>query len=285
MSTDWSNLTVAIPAAGEMGAAIGAVLARNGVRVVTRTEGRSAQTHRRAASAGMETVDGAGLAAADIVLSIVPPGIALGTAAALAAHFGHTAPPPIYVDCNAVSPRTAQAVAAVIEAASGVFVDGSIIGAPPAGGRVPKLYVSGPEAARVAVLSSLGLDIRHLDREVGAASALKMAYGGLTKGLTGITAALMLAAVRAGVGDDLRAEMADSQPALLNRARKALPDMLPKAYRWTAEMEAVAEFMGDRSEAGIWSALGAFYDEIAKDFERGGDEVGSLQQFLSEAPR
>ena len=272
--------TVAIPLAGEMGAGIGGVLTRNGLRVVTRTEARSVDTHRRAAAAGMESTDHAGLAAADIILSIVPPDLALETAAALAPHLDRKTPS-IYVDCNAVSPGTAMEIAAVIEAASGIFVDGSIIGPPPAAdGGMPKLYVSGPDAPRVEVLTRSGLDVRRLDGTVGTASALKMAYGGLTKGLTGITAALILAADRAGVGDALRVELADSQPALLARARTALPDMLPKAYRWTAEMNHVAAFVGERPEAAVWAALGAFYAAIAADLEQGGGEVERLRRFL-----
>lgn len=279
-SMDNTVCTVAIPLAGEMGAGIGGVLTRNGLRVVTRTEGRSADTHRRAAAAGMESTDHAGLAAADVILSIVPPSLALETVTMLAPHLDRKAPP-IYVDCNAVSPRTAKEIAGVIEAASGIFVDGSIIGSPPTvDGRMPKLYVSGSDAPRVEVLVHYGLDIRRLDGAVGTASALKMAYGGLTKGLTGIAAALILAADRAGVGDDLREEMADSQLALLARVRSAIPDMLPKAYRWTAEMNHVAAFVGERPEAAVWDALGAFYAVIAADLEQGGGEVECLRRFL-----
>ena len=183
-----------------------------------------------------------------------------------------------------MSPRTAREVAALVEAAGAVFVDGSIIGAPPSpAGRVPKLYVSGPEAGRVEALRAFGLDVRRMEGEVGAASALKMAYGGLTKGLTGLTAALILAAERAGVGADLRAEMADSQAALLARTRTAVPDMLPKAYRWTAEMEAVAEFVGARPEAAAWAGFAGFYAAIAEDLAANETDVAALRQFLGEA--
>lgn len=252
--TETRSLTIAVPLAGEMGAAIGGVLTSHGLDVLTCTIDRSERTRQRAALAGLQSTDHAGLAAADIVLSIVPPGIAISTALAIAQHFGKAAPPPLYVDCNAVSPRTAREIASIVETASGSFLDGSLIGPPPCpGGTMPKLYVSGPNAELAAKLSAFGLDIRRLNGEVGAASALKMAYGGLTKGLTGLTAALVLAAHRAGVGDELLAEMADSQAALLTRSGTALPDMVPKAYRWTAEMNAVAEFVGERPkpESGV----------------------------------
>ena len=93
---------------------------------------------------------------------------------------------------------------------------------------MPKLYVSGSDASRVEVLTRSGLDVRRLDGTVGTASALKMAYGGLTKGLTEITAALILAADRAGVGDALRVELADSQPVLLAAHEAPSPICSPR---------------------------------------------------------
>lgn len=278
--------TVAIPLAGEMGGAIGGVLAARGVRVLTCTTGRSEGTCERARRAGMESTDRAGLAAADIVLSIVPPGLAVEIARSIAQHIDRNAPPPLYVDANAISPSTTREIASIVEAASGTFVDGSIIGPPSTpDGVMPKLYVSGPHAALAERLSHYGLDVRRLEGEIGTASALKMAYGGLTKGLTGLTAALVLAAHRAGVGDALLAEMADSQAALLARSKAALPDMLPKAYRWCAEMDAVAEFMGDRPEARAWSAVGEFYARIAADEASGKSEAAIIRAFSASIAR
>ena len=90
-------------------------------------------------------------------------------------------------------------VAMVIQGTGSAFVDGGIIGGPPrAGYDGPVYYVSGPQAAAVDTLSAYGLKIGVLDAPVGAASALKMSYAGITKGLIAVGSSMILAAHRAG---------------------------------------------------------------------------------------
>jgi L-threonate 2-dehydrogenase len=273
---------IALPAAGEMGAGIGRVLAQAGARVLTITDGRSPATHARARAAGLEGATPEALAGADIILSVVPPGIALATARMLAPHFSK-ATPPLYIDLNAVSPALTREIGAVVEAEAGRFLDGSIIGGPPVpNGLGPRLYVSGPEPEAALVLRDLGLDVRLLEGGIGAASALKMCYCGFTKGITGLSTALILAAEREGVGAALHAEMRASQPALIRRCETALPDMYPKAYRWVAEMEEIARFIGaERGEAAVWTGIAELYARIAADRDAGGAEITVADAFLA----
>src|SRR5207248_968714 len=63
----------------------------------------------------------------------------------------------------------------------------------------------------------------------------------LTKGLTALLTESMVTAEALGVTGALRAELADSQPQFLAGARRGLPAMIPKAYRWVAEMEEIAD--------------------------------------------
>ena len=71
---------VAVIAAGAMGAAVGQRLADLGVTVLTSLAGRSEATAARAAAAGMSAASDAEIAAADFVLSVLPPGDALASA-------------------------------------------------------------------------------------------------------------------------------------------------------------------------------------------------------------
>jgi hypothetical protein len=89
----------------------------------------------------------------------------------------------------------------------------------------------------VAALRDLGLDLRWIGPEIGQASALKMGYGGFTKGLQALATALMVSARRAGVAEALETELASSQAPLLAALDRTLPGMPAKAYRWVAEME------------------------------------------------
>ena len=188
------------------------------------------------------------IAEADIILSIVPPGEAVALAERLAALIVRRAKKPLVVDCNAVNVDTVQRIEEIIGSAQAPFVDGGIIGFPPQpGGKSPAFYLSGEHARDLAVLKDLGLDVRIVEGPVGAASALKMSYAGIVKGLAGISSAMVVAATKAGAADALRDELALSQPAVLARLEVALPDMIPKAYRWVAEMREISGFPRRRS--------------------------------------
>ena len=226
---------IAVIAAGAMGSAVGRVLVEHGAEVRTLLAGRSPGSVARAAASGMQSVDMAGIAAADVILSIVPPGDALSLAEQLAPALQHAKPDLIYADCNAVSPQTVKLVEAAV-APSGIrFVDAGIIGGPPKPGSAgPVFYASGEHAAGLTLLAQHGLTVKLLDGPVGAASGLKMRYAGITKGLTALAAAMMLSATRFGAASDLAAELADSQSELLALFNRQVPGMYSKTYRWVA---------------------------------------------------
>ncbi len=272
---------IAVISPGNMGAGIGGRLAEHGAEIRTWLSGRSAASAERARRAGMAASDEGGIAAAQFILSIVPPGDALALAERLAPTLRAAPVKPVYMDCNAVNPETAARIAAVVEATGCPFIDGGIIGGPPApGSKGPALYVSGPEAKRAAALNRHGLDIRVLEGPVGAASALKMSYAGITKGFTALGAAMALAATRAGAAEALHRELADSQPALLDWLTRQVPRMYPKAYRWVAEMEAIAGFIGAPDAGGtILDGAAQLYRRIADDATGEQHDMSALDAF------
>ncbi len=278
-----ASLTIAIIAPGAMGAATAARLHENGMRVLTSLEGRSAASAARAKAAGMIAATDVELGQADIVLSIVPPGDALTLAQRLLPVLAAVEKKPVYADCNAVNPDTVKDIAAVIARTGCGFVDGGIIGGPPRKGYDgPVFYLSGEVGAVAAVarLEEYGLVTRVLDGPVGAASALKMSYAGITKGLTAIGSAMMLAAARAGAAEALKAELAHSQPNLLAYFTRSVPDMYPKAYRWVAEMEEIARFNGDVPGRAMYEAIAAHYQMLANDHAGERSEIDALTRFF-----
>ena len=274
--------TFAVVAPGGMGAAVGARLVARGARVLTSTAGRSLASIERAKAAGMHAVGDDELATADVFLSIVPPNQAIDLAERMAARFKDSSHRPVYIDLNAVSPETACRTEAVVCASGTAFVDGGIIGMPPQGeGAGPVFYLSGPVGSTLDMLNQHGLVAKLVPGGIGAASALKMSYAGITKGLIAIGAAMALAAVRSGVDAALLDELASSQAELLGRFRKAVPDMLPKAYRWVPEMHEIADYIGaDRPERGIYESVAGFYESISADLSGDRALVDSLRQFF-----
>jgi putative dehydrogenase len=273
---------VAVIAPGMMGAAVGKRLVDNGIKVLTSLKGRSAETATRAKAAGMAVAGDEEIAASDFILSILPPGDAVALAERFQPALKASNAKPVYVDCNAINPKTVDRVAAVIAPTDCPFVDSGIIGSPPKPGDAgPRFYASGPAAPRFATLRQYGLDVRVLDGAMSAASALKMSYAGITKGTQAIGAAMMLAATRAGSADALFAELSSSQKDMFAWFKRGLALMPPKAYRWVAEMHEIAGFVGEDPTAHeLYEGAAHFYERIAEDFDGDKKDVTALTEFL-----
>jgi 3-hydroxyisobutyrate dehydrogenase-like beta-hydroxyacid dehydrogenase len=272
---------VAIIAPGSMGAAVGRRLVDHAATVHTLLAGRSAATIARAEAAGMVGVTPAALAEVDFILSIVPPGEALALAESLVPILSAAGRKPVYVDCNAVNPATVARIAAVIAPTGCRFVDAGIIGLPPQPGKTGTVfYASGPDAGSFAALAEHGLEISLLDGPIGAASALKMSYAGITKGLTALGTAMILAATKSGAAEALAAELAASQPALLQIFSRGVPGMFPKAYRWITEMEEIAGFAGDPATDTIYRGIADLYRRIAADVAGPNEDTAALGGFF-----
>ena len=232
--------TVGVVSAGDMGAAIGAALAASGLDAATSLEGRSALTRTRAAEAGMR--DAGALTAlveqSGLLLSVLPPADAVSVAEEVADAMARTGARPVFAECNAVAPRTAERVATLIGDAGALVIDAGIIGPPPAPGSKTRIYCSGPDTSPLEALREHGLDVRRVGPRIGQASGLKMVYAASTKGTTAVWTELLTAAEAMGLTDALLAEFGDAPgPA---RSVKAVTEMPRRARRWVGEMEEIA---------------------------------------------
>ena len=284
------RVTVAIIGAGEMGSAVGRRLRGMGARVITELKGRSEQSTRRVADAGLEVIDDDQLLVdeANFILSIVPPGVACAVAERFRAPLSRTGRKPVFVECNAIAPKTVRRIEATLDETGCGFIDAGIIGGPPPLDDLvkgPRFYASGPHAQMFASLAQYGLDIAVLEAPVGAASALKLAYAGMTKGFTALGAAMIGAAAREHLADALLAELARTQPDMLARLERFIPAMFPKAYRWVAEMEQIADFAGEEGKgAAIYQGAARLYERIAAEFEgnTAGEWLSALTGFCKQ---
>jgi 3-hydroxyisobutyrate dehydrogenase-like beta-hydroxyacid dehydrogenase len=254
--------TVGIVSPGFMGAGLGWALREGGARVVATLDGRSERTGRLADGARLEILpDLAGVvAAADIVLSVTPPGRALRAAEAIAAAARETGAAPVVADLNAVAPTTMAAVARALDGLP--VVDGSISGAPPTASPGARVYLSGAEAAAVAGLPWAGkVEPVVLGGEIGTASALKMCTAGVYKGLNALVTQAMRTAARHGVLDEVLADLArNGLDGSSGVARSAT-----KAHRYVDEMREIA---ATQASAGLtptfFAAIAEVYAEIAQ---------------------
>jgi putative dehydrogenase len=79
---------------------------------------------------------------------------------------------------------------------------------------------------------------------------------------------MIAAAAREHLADALRAELARTQPDMLMRLDRFIPAMFPKAYRWVAEMEQIADFASEENRgAAIYQGAARLYERIAAELE------------------
>jgi 3-hydroxyisobutyrate dehydrogenase-like beta-hydroxyacid dehydrogenase len=261
---------------GEMGAAIGRCLTRSRHTVLWASAGRGPATAARAAAAGMTDVGSAGAIAdrAEVILSVCPPHAAMDVARAVTGFAG------LYVDANAISPGTAREVARMIAGGGGQYIDGGIIGPPPLAPGSTRMYLSGPGAQAVLDLfAGTALDARVIGETTTAASAVKMAYAGWTKGSAALLLAVRALAREEGVEDTLLAEWALSQPSLEDRSRGSARSATAKGWRWIAEMEEISATM---AAAGLPGGFHQAAAEIFRRASRAGDEPASTRSAATE---
>jgi 3-hydroxyisobutyrate dehydrogenase-like beta-hydroxyacid dehydrogenase len=232
------NQRIGILHPGQMGIVV-AVSARNsGSEVFWAAEGRSAVTRERASQAGLR--DAGTLAKlcelCPVIVCVCPPEFAEETAEQVAQCSFQGA----YVEANAISPERVQRIARRLEQCGARFVDGGIIGPPTMSRKRTWLYLSGEHAASMQQYFSSGpIETEVLAGGIGRASALKMCFAAYSKGSVALACAVLAAAERLEVFDDLQRQWIRSGPSISELERE-ISRAAPKAWRFTGEMHEIA---------------------------------------------
>jgi 3-hydroxyisobutyrate dehydrogenase-like beta-hydroxyacid dehydrogenase len=238
---------IGITSIGDMGGQVAVRLKSCGYEIFTALEGRSKRTIALSAKAGVTDCGSVEklVATCDVVISVLDPAAAVTKAREVAAGIKATGKKIIFVNGNAVAPRTALEIDGIIRAAGGYCVDGSILRVTSKGKSELRLYVSGPEASVLTQINDEILKIRVVGEKIGNASALKMCYGAFTKGALALGMELLLASHKLGVSEELAAEFEDTQPEVYKWILGRTIGMAPKAYRYVPEMLEVATTFED----------------------------------------
>jgi 3-hydroxyisobutyrate dehydrogenase-like beta-hydroxyacid dehydrogenase len=149
----------------------------------------------------------------------------------------------VYVDANAISPRTAAQIAATVERHGATFVDGSVVGSPPSPRKTARLYLAGAPTAAAAVgalFQGTQVAPNVLSGGVGSASALKMAYSSYQKTSRVLAAVAYALAEEHGVEGALL-DIAQGRSSSYLSEPDYFPKVAARAWRWAPEMREVAD--------------------------------------------
>ncbi|UJR32917.1 hypothetical protein I4U23_020378 [Adineta vaga] len=295
-----SSITIAILSPGDMGHSIGRALLDSNdknFRVITNLTGRSERTQKLSNSAGIIDVktDEEIVKQADFIFSILVP----SEATALAQRFApllSTNRHIIYVDMNAIAPQTVRTISSLFSQEN--FVDGCITGFPPGSPEHPPTnYFSGINAQKVADLFQYTdlIKTRVIGNKIGSASAFKMCYASLSKGITAIGIQACVTAKSYELEDIFFDELKDSMPDIFKKLNRSIPEMPPKAGRWVGEMEEIAKTYEDIGLSGkLFEGAAETYRFVAEQTPLGkeiieerkrGKNLNDALQILSESLR
>jgi len=231
---------VGIMSIGEMGFHWAKLLKSHGVEVLTYDKDRGEVSRKRAENAGVTSVRSmnALVQEAELIVSIVVPSAAKKVAGKVAKAALKTGRKDLlYCDANAISPMTADAIAEVLTPAEVNFVDGCIIGSAAKMGKGTIVYLSGPQAERLRGLEAFNIPLKLLGSGTNQASAFKVVYAGLTKGLQGLFCELLMGARKFGLLNEIRAQYEESFPGLLGRVAPSIVGLQIHAGRRAEEMD------------------------------------------------
>ena len=278
-----SNPSVGILHPGNMGISIAASAQNSGCQVYWVSEGRSAQTRKRAEKHDLR--DAGTLPAlcetCAILVSVCPPHAAEDVADQVLS-CGFTG---VYVDANAISPQRAARIGEKMMTAGVAFVDGGIVGGPAWEPGNTWLYLAGKQAGTVAGCFSAGpLETDVIGETIGKASALKVCYAAWTKGSTALLSAILAAADALDVWEELRVQWDRDWPDFSERAVHRARRVTAKAWRFAGEMDEISstfEAVGVPGEFHAGAAI--LYRRIAhlKD----APEMPSLEEVLDSLTR
>ncbi|MBX3059056.1 MAG: DUF1932 domain-containing protein [Anaerolineae bacterium] len=263
---------------GAMGISVAAAAQKSGHMVYWASVGRSPHTQARAQQHHL--LDGQSVATlchtCTMLISVCPPHAAEEVAQQVLAH-GFAG---LFVDANAIAPQRARHIGELMAVGGVTFVDGGIIGGPAWQPQSTWLYLSGPEAERVAhCFVNSPLETQVIGAEIGKASALKMCYAAYTKGTSALLAAILGTAESLAVRDELMQQWQRDDPAFPAQTENRVRRVTAKAWRFAGEMEEIAAtFEAAGLPGGFHLAAAEIYTRLA-DFKEQ-EEVPGLTAVL-----
>lgn len=248
----------------------------------------------------------------DYILSVVPPRDSLVTARRIldaiqlpdtlsrrAAREG-ASEKLYFFDLNATAPRLMREIESLTHCLSTTttnngsivhFLDGGIIGGPPSYNaanqkwKKPSIVISGPIDHLPSTFSSLAetLNMKIVGPKIGSASALKLSFASLTKGMTALSLLSFATAQSESVLPELLAHLDEYSPKTAALATAGATHMAPKAYRWVEEMRAIGEAFDteghwDGLGSSVYGAFAEVYRKVAEDTVLGEEKIGRRQR-------
>lgn len=264
-----ATTTVGILYCGEMGSALGKLLHKSGLRVITTCEGRSRATEEQARSSGIEIlprlVDV--VAQSHLVFSLVLPSVAIDVARQYISCHQMRPKDSIYIDANSIGLETLEQIDRLMVEQNIPLVDAAIHGVAHRLEDLGVLYISGPKAGSVEAICRDILRVNRMGVQMGSASRMKLLMSGISKGLVALFLEVGVVAERAHMSECFLESCHYFYPSLMTVIERLLITYPRHAARRVGEIQNI-EQLG----RALHLRLGMIH------------EAGDLMQHISKVP-
>ncbi|MBK1896120.1 NAD(P)-dependent oxidoreductase [Chryseobacterium paridis] len=237
--------TIAILFPGDMGAQIAKALVKNNYTVITAGEGRSTRTLENIKSIGIDDVGSLQNIAeqADVVLSLTSPEGSLKVAKNIMCCLENTDNRPVYIDLNSNTPEIALTIEKLFSSKNIQFINGAVMGASKDIPDHGTLIVSGEHRKVFLDLFSSVFKIKDAGEKTEAASAYKLLFSMINKGMNALFFETMTAAAHFGILDELNGSLQEFLPGTYQDLMKTTPTYPQHIFRRIDEMKGLTDML------------------------------------------
>ncbi|MDQ1803040.1 DUF1932 domain-containing protein [Chryseobacterium sp. PTM-20240506] len=255
---------IAILFPGDMGTQIAKTLIKNKYTVITAGEGRSQVTLQNIKDAGIHDVNTLQNIAeqADIIISLANPEASPKVAENIIGHLKNTDNRPVFIDLNSNTPQIALSIEKMCSKGNIRFVNGAVMGASKDVPDQATFVVSGIWRNLFAEQFGGIFKIKDAGEKTEAASAYKLLFSMVNKGMNALFFETMIAAAHYGILDELNESLQAFLPGTYQDLIKTTPTYPQHISRRIDEMKGLTDML--RSE-GLPNTIAA---GTAETFER-----------------
>ncbi|MDC8103487.1 MULTISPECIES: NAD(P)-dependent oxidoreductase [Chryseobacterium] len=255
---------IAILFPGDMGTQIARTLIKNKYTVITAGEGRSQVTLQNIKDSGIHDVNTLQNIAeqADIIISLANPEASPKVAENIIGHLKNTDNRPVFIDLNSNTPQIALSIEKMCSTGNIRFVNGAVMGASKDVPDQATFVVSGIWRNLFAEQFGGIFKIKDAGEKTEAASAYKLLFSMVNKGMNALFFETMIAASHYGILDELNESLQAFLPGTYQDLIKTTPTYPQHISRRIDEMKGLTDML--RSE-GLPNTIAA---GTAETFER-----------------
>jgi 3-hydroxyisobutyrate dehydrogenase-like beta-hydroxyacid dehydrogenase len=255
------KVTVGMLYCGDMGSAVGKLLRKAGLRVVTTCQGRSRTTQEQALKSGVEILPSFDevVARSHYVFSLVLPSAAIDVAKQYADRYQICPPGSVFIEANNIGLEPLEQIKNLMASKNIPLVDATIHGVAQRLEDVAVLHISGPQAKNVEALFQGLMRVNWLGTRVGSASLMKQLMSAISKSLPSLFLEVGALADRSDMLEPFLESCNQFYPALMTVIERTLPTYPRHAVRRAAEVSEIEQLArayqlrpGMIHEAGGW---------------------------------